>query len=76
MPTITEEQREQSRAYAMTKPKSICQCGHTGDGEGSQHSSSGVWSAGHGACVVPGCSCLRFRWERFREAYRTTMGLR
>jgi len=73
---ITEDQRERSREYKERHPASICACGHTGDGEGSQHSSSGVWSAGHGACVVERCACLRFRWDRFRIPYKEIVGVK
>lgn len=76
MPTITEEQRERSREYKENHPASICACGHTGDGEGSEHSSSGVWSAGHGACTVDWCPCLRFRWMAFTDDYRNTVGVK
>jgi hypothetical protein len=76
MPRITEEQREASRLYKEGAPASVCACGHTGDGAGSQHSSSGVFSTGHGACTVPGCSCERFRWERFRIPYINAVGVK
>lgn len=76
MPTITEEQRERSREYKERRPASICACGHTGDGAGSMHSDSGLLAPGHGACVAPGCSCLRFRWDRFRIPYMTATGVK
>ena len=76
MPTITDEQREASRQYKDHHPASVCACGHTGDGEGSQHSSSGAFSSGHGACVVEGCSCLQFRWDRFRIPYKQATGVK
>lgn len=42
--------------------KSVCTCGHTGDGVGSQHEGVGLngLSAGHGACKL--CECGRFSW--------------
>jgi hypothetical protein len=44
-------------------PKSICTCGHLGDGEGSAHAGP----IGHGRCLVPGCGCTKFTWLRFTE---------
>jgi hypothetical protein len=76
MPTITEEQRERSREYKERHPASICACGHTGDGERSQHSNSGLVAPGHGACIAQGCSCLQFRWDRFRIPYMTATGVK
>jgi len=76
MPTITEEQREWSREYKESHPASICTCGHTGDGAGSMHSNSGVFSPGHGACMAQRCACLRFRWDRFRIPYMRAAGVK
>jgi hypothetical protein len=76
MPTITEDQREASRAYKEHHPASICACGHTGDGAGSMHSDSGLLAPGHGACVASRCSCLQFRWERFRIPYMRAAGVK
>jgi len=77
---ITEEQRERSRQYKETAPASVCVCGHTGDGARSQHLNSGpqeaIWGAGHGACIVPSCSCLKFRWDRFRIPYTEFLGVK
>jgi len=75
MPRITEEQREVSRLYKEGAPASICTCGHTGDGANSQHT-DGPFSAGHGFCKVTGCSCQRFRWERFRIPYINAVGVK
>ena len=76
MPTITEEQQERSREYKERHPASVCTCGHTGDGAGSMHSDSGLLAPGHGACIAPGCACLRFRWDRFRIPYMTATGVK
>ncbi len=51
-------------------PKSLCQCGHTGDGENSDHANEQV-SGGSGACLVPGCVCGRFTWKQFTKKYET-----
>lgn len=42
--------------------RSVCTCGHVGDGPHSQHRDCRS-SAGHGACSVRGCSCRKFRWQ-------------
>ncbi len=59
----------------MKGPKSICACGHTGDGPDSQHiteapslgslPADGDPNQGHGACTVDGCSCQKFSWKGF-----------
>jgi hypothetical protein len=46
--------------------KSICQCGHDGDGTG------GGWHAGprgHGACSAHGCDCQKFTWAMYTRAF-------
>lgn len=41
-------------------PCSVCTCGHTGDGSGSEH---GVrFGEGHGSCSVSDCGCVQFSW--------------
>lgn len=53
------------------KGKSICMCGHTGDGKDSQHGDPRVGKAfipgleGHGACRVRRCPCAKFTWAKF-----------
>ena len=47
------------------EPKSVCACGHPGDGPDSQH--TGV--NGHGACFHAGCKCKQFTWSRFTAAF-------
>lgn len=46
-------------------PKSVCKCGHVGDGERSAH--GGI--VGHGPCTVAGCDCAKFSWARFTEEF-------
>ena len=50
----------------LNEPKSICTCGHTGDGPGSQHL-SGILQAGHGRCAMLECqnTCPQFTWKKF-----------
>lgn len=47
----------------VTHPKSICVCGHTGDGPGSFHAGT----IGHGFCLSVGCKCPKFTWDRFTD---------
>lgn len=53
-------------------PKSICKCGHTGDGVDSQHDhimheEVDEWEPGHGECNV--CGCERFTWTKFTDDF-------
>lgn len=41
--------------------KSICLCGHTGDGAYSMHGGM----IGHGPCSADGCACKKFSWRNF-----------
>lgn len=47
------------------EPRSVCVCGHTGDGFNSEHEDSIV--GGHGSCTVEGCDCQQFTWGGFLE---------
>jgi len=49
-------------------PKSICTCGHTGDGKGSQHGNEN-FNFGSGKCLVNGCTCERFTWIRWTKKF-------
>jgi hypothetical protein len=42
------------------QPKSMCKCGHSGDGPESQHDPR--YAEGHGPCHVEGCDCEQFTW--------------
>lgn len=52
-------------------PKSVCTCGHSGDGPNSLHSDrvNGV-SPGHGACLMESCPCQKFTWHSFTPEYK------
>lgn len=50
-----------SKIQQATEPKSICLCGHTGDGPNSAH--GGL--IGHGPCLVDDCACRKFTWASF-----------
>lgn len=59
-------------AHNWEGPKSICYCGHNGDGYPSQHSDHTKGYAlivGHGPCKVRGCECKRFTWEKFTPEF-------
>ena len=55
---------------------SVCACGHTGDGRGSQHDAAyavGVIEGGHGACLATGCTCRCFTWAGFTPEFEETL---
>ena len=53
----------------LMQPKSICTCGHTGDGPNSEHGAK-VLPNGHGACLVEGCDCRQFTWAGFTPEFQ------
>ena len=57
-----------SKGKVFDGPKSICVCGHTGDGENSQHGNEN-YSFGSGRCLVPGCDCARFTWKGWTKKF-------
>jgi hypothetical protein len=55
-------------------PKSICTCGHTGDGPDSQHDASEFGVKGHGPCHVEGCTeCVQFSWAAWTPDYAVVL---
>ena len=68
---VTERRRDLAQAYGLHRPKSVCRCGHNGDGEGSDHGET--FQAGHGACLVVGCVCRRFTWVRFTGNFEAAL---
>lgn len=58
-----------SMAYSAMEPKSLCTCGHAGDGARSEHTGFG----GHGACIIGDCACGQFSWSRWAPAYNEYM---
>ena len=50
------------------EPRSICKCGHTGDGRNSQHDIC-ARVEGAGMCKVKGCDCSRFTWKNFIDKF-------
>jgi hypothetical protein len=61
--TLTNEQKKKLDGYG--KGKSICACGHLGDGVPSSH--AGI--EGHGGCMVDGCPCQRFTWSGWTKEF-------
>lgn len=59
---------EASIAYSEKAPKSVCSCGHHGDGNNSWHADNGP-AMGHGACGHAGCCCPRFTWAGWTPKY-------
>ena len=47
------------------KPRSLCTCGHKGEGPKSEHRGR----KGNGACLVKGCECIEFTWASFLPEY-------
>ena len=54
-------------------PKGICMCGHTGDGEASQHGNRAL-AEGHGRCLVNGCGCQWFTWKQWTKKHENFLG--
>jgi hypothetical protein len=56
-------------------PKSICTCGHTGDGDESEHydlvfdESGSKLQLGRGICNIVGCDCEAFIFSRYTKKY-------
>jgi len=71
MPKMSRTVPEGVRFYG---PKSICTCGHTGDGTISQHHSS-PFAPGHDECKVKDCVCVKFTWKGWTKEYKERMGL-
>lgn len=61
-----------SEEYTKTTPKSVCKCGHLGDGANSHHEDT-AFEAGHGPCRDPGCDCGRFSWRGFTSAFQAVL---
>jgi hypothetical protein len=56
-------------------PKSLCTCGHTGDGENSEHQTLYEVAPGKGKCTINNCFCDRFTWARFTKKYQNYIKL-
>ena len=65
---------EKIQEYGWFNPKSICACGHTGDGGNSQHLDG--LQRGHGRCKVDGCNCAQFTWVGWTEHAEKMLSLK
>ena len=57
--------------YSERAPKSVCRCGHTGDGGNSEH--GGLIAKGHGKCLAKECRCEKFTWGGSTEEFKRFM---
>jgi hypothetical protein len=60
-----------SIAYGQRIARSLCTCGHSGDGAKSQHRNT--VQLGHGACKVKGCACEKFSWASHTEMFKAKL---
>jgi len=56
--------------YELNNPRSLCTCGHTGDGLRSDHVDLDLFDLGLGRCRAPGCPCNRFCWHSYLKPYQ------
>ena len=64
-------------AKSFTEPKSLCKCGHDGDGSVSDHKDAALGLAkGHGACKVADCPCKRFTWVSYSPSFKLALEAR
>lgn len=60
---------KQTMSARWEGPRSLCECGHPGDGEGGAHKGIG----GHGFCTAAGCKCLQFTWREFLPEFEQAL---
>jgi hypothetical protein len=68
---MNDERMKAAQFFSESAPKSICRCGHTGDGANSEH--AGLIARGHGRCLAPGCDCEKFSWAGPTEQFKQFM---
>lgn len=56
--------------WSEKRPKSICVCGHSGDGANSDHHGA---ERGHANCGIAGCACRKFVWREFTTPFKIAM---
>lgn len=64
----------QQLAKGWFRAKSICKCGHSGDGQDSQHQDACLPPFGHGPCRVRRCGCRKFKWAYWMPAFEAALG--
>ena len=62
-------ERQLKMVAAWRGPRSVCICGHTGDGSDSDHMD--LLSKGHGPCRE--CDCQRFTWAGFTQKFEKAL---
>ena len=66
------------RIQNFKEPKSVCRCGHLGDGEWSPHEDQihggYTLAQGHGRCRS--CACDKFTWVRWIPKFAELVDLR
>lgn len=75
---LTKEEWTEFHARFDKGGRSVCSCGHLGDGDDSQHLGVGTpfGAGGHGACTVPGCECQKFTWVGWKPEAEAFMKAR
>lgn len=61
-----ERKQAFTQEYGLRLPKSICTCGHVGDGANSEHAGN----IGHGKCKKKGCACVNFTWAGWTDYFK------
>lgn len=65
---LTDPQIKKLVEWSKVNPRSLCICGHSGDGGHSYH--AGVLGVlGHGACTFEDCACSKFTWAGWSVSY-------
>ncbi len=71
---MTTTARAVARVYQG--PRSMCACGHAGDGTGRGHAgeiSLHAGALGHGSCVFKGCKCVKCTWSEYLPGFAATI---
>ena len=68
---VTDTQKHLTASWRG--PRSVCGCGHLGDGSDSEHGSVLSVDIGHGACRVAGCACQHFTWTAFTPKFMAAL---
>ena len=66
-------QRQRELTVDYRAPRSLCTCGHSGDGDLSAHTAGFVGSPGHGTCYISNCGCKQFTWSSFTEDFQSAL---
>lgn len=79
-PVVDEEARRKAKllevSQAYVGPKSVCSCGHPGDGAGMSkdyQTSLHEGLFGHGECMVNDCKCQKFQFKSFLPQFEAVV---